>query len=205
MLTRLIDFLKMQEVTAFMTNLNSGANSDQKRTDLDVSSLVDTWLLLRDVELNGERNRAMYILKSRGTAHSNQLREFLLTDHGVELQDVYIGSEGALTGSARIAQESRERASALLRQQEIEGLQRELERKRAATEARIDALRREFEVEEEELGRMIGQEQTREQVIREDRSRMRENRHGDDAKARRESPKNRGGRGNESREVLERE
>ena len=118
MLTRLIDFLKMQEITAHLTNLTNAGDS-LGETDMDISSLVDTWLLLRDLELGGERNRVINVLKSRGMAHSNQLREFLLTDRGVELQDVYLGAEGVLTGSARQAQEAREKAVAMLRQQEI--------------------------------------------------------------------------------------
>ena len=205
MLTRLIDHLKMQQITGYLTSLTSPGDQ-LERTDLDVSSLVDTWLLLRDVELNGERNRVMYVLKSRGTAHSNQLREFLLTDRGVELQDVYVGAEGVLTGSTRLAQESRERAAALARQHEIEGRQRELERKRAALEARVAALRREFEIEEEELGRLIGQEETRDQVLREDRDRMRASRRGDDPAAPAGTPgRRRGGRGNGSGQVFEHE
>ena len=115
MLTRLIDYLKLQRITAFMTSLTSG-DAALEKTAADISSLVDTWLLLRGVELGGERNRAMYVLKSRGMAHSNQLREFRLTDHGVELLDVYLGPEGALTGSARISQEARERNAAVARE-----------------------------------------------------------------------------------------
>jgi circadian clock protein KaiC len=202
MLTRLVDFLKTQGVTAFLTSLTSGRSSEQEATDLEMSSLVDSWLLLRDVELNGERNRTMFVLKSRGTAHSNQLREFLLTDHGVELKDVYAGADGVLTGSARVAQEAREEAASLLRQQEIEGRQRELERKRAALEARIAAQRREFEIEEEELERLIGEQQTREQVLRDDRTRMHTSRRGDATSAR---PRAKGDRGNGSGESHERE
>ncbi len=95
MLIRLIDFLKQREVTAFLTNLTSGGEALEK-TDVEISSLVDTWLFVRDIELDGERNRALYVLKSRGMAHSNQLREFLLTERGVDLQDVYLGPEGVL-------------------------------------------------------------------------------------------------------------
>jgi circadian clock protein KaiC len=84
--TRLIDFLKAQGTTVLMTNLTSAGEALEK-TDLDISSLVDTWLLLRDIELNGERNRAMYVLKSRGMAHSNQIRQFLLTGDGIVLFD----------------------------------------------------------------------------------------------------------------------
>ena len=171
MLTRLIDFLKLQEITAILTNLTSGDEALEK-TDVDISSLVDTWLLLRDLELDGERNRVMYVLKSRGMAHSNQMREFLLTNRGVELQDVYIGAEGVLTGSARQAQEAKEKTAALLRQQEVEGKQRERERKREALEARIVAMRKEFEAEDEEAKRIIAQEHTSQQVVEQDREKM---------------------------------
>ena len=102
----------------------------------------------------------------------NEIREFLLTDRGIELADVYLGPEGVLTGSARQSQEAREQAAAMLRVQEVEGKQRELERKREALEARIAALRKEFEAEEEEAKRMIGQEKTRDEVLRQDRERM---------------------------------
>jgi len=104
MLMRLVDFLKMNRITGLFTNLTSGRGA-LELTDVAISSLIDTWLLLRDIEIGGERNRGLYILKSRGMAHSNQIREFLLTDHGVELCDVYVGPEGVLTGSARLAQE----------------------------------------------------------------------------------------------------
>jgi circadian clock protein KaiC len=171
MLTRLIDFLKVHQVTALMTNLIPGGSS-LENSGVDISSLVDTWLLLRDVELNGERNRSLYILKSRGMAHSNQIREFLLTDRGIDLQDVYPGPEGVLIGSARLSQELREKAAAVARQQEIQNRQRERERKREAMEARITAIRKEFEAEEVEARRLIGQEQAREAELRHERERM---------------------------------
>jgi circadian clock protein KaiC len=171
MLTRLIDFLKIQEITAHLTNLTCGGDS-LGDTDMDISSLVDTWLLLRDLELGGERNRVINVLKSRGMAHSNQLREFLLTNRGVELQDVYLGAEGVLTGSARQAQEAGEKAVAMLRQQEVEGKQRERERRREALEARIIALRKEFEAEEEEAMRLVAQVHASEEVLGKDREEM---------------------------------
>ena len=110
MLTRLIDFLKMEQITAVFTNLTAGGGS-QERTEIGLSSLMDTWLVLRDIESNGERNRGLWVLKSRGMAHSNQVREFRLTDKGIALEDVYIGPAGVLTGSARAQQEAREKAS----------------------------------------------------------------------------------------------
>src|SRR5262249_8078896 len=179
-LTRMIDFLKVQGITALLTSLTKGDQAALEKTDNDVSSLVDTWLLLRDLELGGERNRAMYVLKSRGMPHSNQIREFLLTSRGIELADVYLGAEGVLTGSARASQEAREKASVLMKQQEVKMKQREIERKREALEARILALRKEFEAESVELQRQIGEDKTRAEVTRMDRVRMGISRKSDD-------------------------
>jgi len=178
MLIRLIDFLKQRGTTAFLTNLTSGGEALEK-TDVEISSIVDSWLFVRDIELNGERNRALYVLKSRGTAHSNQLREFLLTSHGVDLLDVYVGPEGLLTGSSRLSQEARENAAAVERQQEFERRERERGRKREALEARIAALRKEFEVGEEEAARTGDQDLLREQIIAKERQAMARNRHSD--------------------------
>ena len=178
MLIRLIDFLKQRQVTAFLTNLTSGGDALEK-TDVEISSIVDTWLFMRDIELDGERNRALYVLKSRGMAHSNQLREFLLTPQGIDLLDVYVGPEGVLTGSSRLSQEAREQAAALARQQDGERTERERARKRQALEARIAALRKEFEVEEEESETASTQEVLRERAIRETRNAMARSRKAD--------------------------
>ena len=168
MLTRLIDFLKMNGITAMLTNLTSG--SQLEKTDVKISSIVDSWLLLRNIEQDGERNRAMFVLKSRGMAHSNQLREFVMTDRGIELVDVYIGSEGVLTGSARAVQEARDRSETLAKQQDVERRQRVLERKRRALESQIAALRAEFETEEEDLKQLIKADQGRERSIADSRT-----------------------------------
>jgi circadian clock protein KaiC len=178
MLIRLIDFLKQREVTGFLTNLTSGGESIEK-TDVEISSIVDTWLFVRAIELGGERNRALYVLKSRGMAHSNQLREFLLTPHGIDLLDVYVGPEGVLTGSSRLSQEAREKADALLRQQESERRERERMRKREALEARITALRKEFELEEREAETSAVQEISREKLIAASREAMSRSRRAD--------------------------
>ena len=170
MLMRLIDFLKASHITALFTSLTHGF--DLETTDVAVSSLMDSWLLLREVESNGERNRLLSVIKSRGMAHSNQVRELLLTDHGVQLVNVYLGPGGALTGAARVAQEAQERASALTRQQEIDRQRRELERRRQALEARIAAQRLEFATEEEDLERRLEQAREREQQIVDDRTDM---------------------------------
>ncbi len=160
MLTRLIDFLKMSQITVILTNLTSGGGPAEQ-TDVGISSLADTWLLLRDIEIGGERNRGLYILKSRGMAHSNQIREFLLTDKGINLLDVYVGPSGVLTGSARVAQEAQERAAAITDQQETELKKRNLESKRRALEAQLAALHTELRVGEEEMKKLGGQEKDR--------------------------------------------
>ncbi len=169
MLTRLIDFLKGRQITALLTSLTSGASSSFEQTDVGISSLIDTWLFLRDIELNGERNRGLYVLKSRGMAHSNQIREFLLTDHGIELVDVYVGPGGVLTGSARRSLETKEEAATVKRRQEVERQRRQLEVKREMFEARMAALRAEFEAEKHEFEKGIAQAETSENRPAEDR------------------------------------
>jgi circadian clock protein KaiC len=164
MLTRLIDYLKIQHITTLFTSL-TGSGVVLEQTEVGVSSLADTWLLLRDIELGGERNRGMYILKSRGMAHSNQIREFLLTDHGVDLMDVYVGPSGVLTGTARISQEAREKGEEQVTQQEIEMRRVNLENKRKALEAQIAALRAQFEAEEQEVKKLTNQERLRREAV----------------------------------------
>ena len=171
MLVRLMDFLKLQGVTAVLTNLSS-AGQALEATDVQISSLVDTWLLLRDIELGGERNRAIYVLKSRGMSHSNQLREFRLTDRGIELLDVYVGPEGVLTGSSRLSQEAREKAADGARRQETDRRERDLQRKREALEARILALRKEFEAEQEQFALVTAQEAATKKASTEVRDQM---------------------------------
>jgi circadian clock protein KaiC len=169
MLLRLIDFLKARQITAMFVNLTAGGNAWEK-TDLGVSSLIDTWILLRDIELAGERNRGLYVLKSRGMKHSNQIREFLITSEGIRLEDVYVGPEGVLTGSMRAAQEDRERAAALAQGQEAIRKQRELARRRAGLEAQIAALRAEFEAVEDESRIAAELEKARAQQLEKNRS-----------------------------------
>ncbi len=178
MLLRLIDYLKAEQITAFFTSLTSGGDS-LERTETEVSSIIDTWLLLRDIELAGERNRGLFVLKSRGMAHSNQIREFRLTSQGLDLLEVYAGPEGVLTGSMRAAQEARERAAAVSRGQELDRKQRELERKRKALGAQIEAMRAEFEAVEEEARLLVSQDQEREDVLTQDKTDMAHRRGGD--------------------------
>jgi circadian clock protein KaiC len=158
MLIRLIDFLQEEQVTVMFTALTLNTIiSDQ--TDEGVSSLVDAWLLVRDIEYNGERNRGMYIMKSRGMKHSNQVREFIITDKGLDLVDVYLGPDGILTGSAREAQVLHEQTGEVLRDYALNRKDREILRKRKVLEAKISSLQTEFESAEEELNKISQEEE----------------------------------------------
>jgi circadian clock protein KaiC len=157
MIVRLIDFLKTKQITAVLTNLHVGGRNFEQ-TDIGISSLIDTWLYLRDIESGGERNRGLYVLKARGTAHSNQIREFLLTRKGIELKPAYVGPEGVLTGSARLTQESRDKAAAIAQQQEMQRQRRTLEGRRRTLEAQIEALTSELAIAAEEERLVLEQE-----------------------------------------------
>lgn len=164
MLTRLLDFLKMRKVTALFTSLTAAGES-LEHTNLAISSLIDTWVLLRDIELNGERNRAVYLVKSRGMAHSNQLREFVMGKNGIRLIPAYVGVGGVLTGSSRLAQQAKEKSEMLSREQEIERQKVELDRQRQALQVQIAALQSEFVAKEHQMKRLIEQAQQRERVL----------------------------------------
>lgn len=173
MLIRLLDFLKGEGITALFTSLSSGnEGTDMELTDVGVSSLIDTWLLLRDIEHNGERNRGMYIIKSRGMAHSNQIREFLLSDSGIDLKDVYVGPSGVVTGSSRLTMEARDRASALSLQQEIDTMMQKMDRKRQAMEAQWLAMQAMFQAEEVEIKQLIEEKRNLQSRTADDREEM---------------------------------
>ena len=171
MMLRLLDALKVKGITSFFTSLTPGV-STQERTEVAISSLIDTWLLVRDIELGGECNRSLYVLKSRGMAHSNQIREFSLSDQGIALRDAYIGPAGVLTGSARLSQEAVERSVKLRRDQEILRKQTELGSQRAAMEAQIVAIRAEFAALEAAALAVIGQAEVSEERLSLDRDDM---------------------------------
>jgi circadian clock protein KaiC len=167
MLMRLMDFLKTKNITAFFTALTQGGQA-LERTEVQISSLIDTWLLVRDLELNGERNRCLYVLKSRGMANSNQVREFVMTKNGIRLLPVYVGGGTVLTGSARLSQEAREKAEETLRLHQVKEKSRALDAKRKALEAKIAAMRAEFAEEEERLAQGIKREEERERILARD-------------------------------------
>jgi circadian clock protein KaiC len=163
MLIRLIDFLQEEQITVMFTALTLN-NAVTEQTDEGVSSLVDAWMLVRDIEYNGERNRGMYIMKSRGMKHSNQVREFIITDKGLDLVDVYLGPDGILTGSAREAQMLQEQTGEVLRDYAVGRKDREIIRKRKVLEAKISSLQTEFESVEDELNKTYQEEELIKQV-----------------------------------------
>jgi circadian clock protein KaiC len=169
-LMRLVDFLKNRQITVLFTNLTH--SGELESTTLGVSSLMDTWLLLLSVESSGERNRVFHLLKSRGMAHSNQMREFIISDKGIDLVDVYLGSGGVFTGAARLQQEAREKAAALATQEDLERRRRVLERKRQIMEAQVAALQAEISAEEEELQALQDQSKLQQQTAGKERERL---------------------------------
>jgi len=184
MLMRLMDFLKGKLITTIFVSLTEGG-ADLEKTEIGISSLSDTWILLRDLELNGERNRCLYVLKSRGMAHSNQLREFSMSKRGIELIPVYIGSEGVLTGSSRVAQEAKERELELAAKQEAKRRQQEMDAKRLHLEGQIATLQAE----------LIGTRKRYEKAATEDRKREQQWKHNRDAMAKSRGKNNSGDSG----------
>jgi circadian clock protein KaiC len=158
-LMRLVDLLKSRLITSLFTSLISQGKLEE--TNIGVSSIMDTWIVLKEIESGGERNRGLYIIKSRGMGHSNQIREFLMTDSGIDLVDVYTGPEGVLTGTARLAQEAREKAERTGLELEIKRKKREFERRRQITEARIALLQVKLDAEQEDTLETIQQQESK--------------------------------------------
>jgi len=145
-----VDVGRTAYITSVFTDLTQ-ADSSPEMTEIGISSIMDTWILLRNIESQGERNRGLYILKSRGMPHSNQVREFRISEQGIVLADVRVGPEGVLIGSAKVAAEQREKSEAVLRGQELEARRRLFERRKAALEARMKELEAEMAWEAEDL------------------------------------------------------
>ncbi|HEY4325210.1 MAG TPA: circadian clock protein KaiC [Mucilaginibacter sp.] len=180
MLVRLIDFLMEEQITVMFTALTLNTVASEQ-ADEGVSSLVDSWLLVRDIESNGERNRGMYIMKSRGMKHSNQVREFIINDTGIDLVDVFLGPDGVLTGSAREAQKLQEQTGEVLRKNAVNMKDREVARKRHLLESKIAGLQSEFESTEEELNKIYIEEELVKKVAEENRQKMMTMRRGEKA------------------------
>lgn len=188
LLVRLIDFFQAEQITVMFTALSLN-NIVNEQTDEGVSSLVDAWILIRDIESNGERNKGLYIMKSRGMAHSNQVREFVISETGLKLVDVYLGPEGVLTGSARVEQILREQTDVVLHNHAMTRKDREILRKRTMLEAKIESLKTEFESTEEELNKIYVDEDIKNAVMAENRKQMTDLRKGQNNSIRNNSKK----------------
>jgi circadian clock protein KaiC len=174
-LIRLIDFLQKEQITVMFTALTLNTAIGEQ-TDEGVSSMVDAWIQVKELELNGERNRGMYIIKSRGMGHSNQVREFVINNNGLELVDVFLGPDGILTGSAREAQQLNEVTGEVIRSHALSRKDREIERKRMVLEARIASLREEFESVQEELNKAYIEEDLKKEVMEKNKKQLIEKR-----------------------------
>jgi circadian clock protein KaiC len=184
-LTRLIDFLKMQQITMLATSLTAGGGNEEQ-SEVGISSLMDTWLLVRNLENDRERNRALYILKSRGMAHSNQVREFVLSDQGIQLVDVYTGGGRVLTGSARVAQLERERLQEMLDRQQAEAKRAEIRHRRAAVNAQIESLKAALAAADQELKQFEAASELRRHEAARSKTEMAQSRMADDGRAQRQ-------------------
>jgi circadian clock protein KaiC len=180
-LTRLIDFLQKEQITVMFTALTL-AEENRNRADEDVSSLVDAWISVRDMELNGERNRGIYILKSRGMKNSNQVREFIITDEGIEIVDVALGPDGVLIGSARELYHLEKIAGEASQQNALDRKNKEIENKKLMLESKIAALNSEFELVKDELNRVYFEDQLRQEAMDNNRSEMTRMRQSRDAR-----------------------
>jgi circadian clock protein KaiC len=172
MLTRLIDYLKLKNITTICTSLVQHESTEGINAQ-EISSLMDTWINLRFFESNNERNRGISVVKSRGMAHSNQIREYMLTDHGIEIRGMYLGpSGGLLMGSSRAIQEAEEISTAIAQKQNAERRKRELENKLKSLDAQIAILSSEFEMQEEELNKLASEDELRDKMIANGRNRL---------------------------------
>jgi circadian clock protein KaiC len=163
MVLRLIDFFKMNEITALCTSMAERA--EQEQTGVGLSSAFDTWIHLTNVQGNLERNRTLVVVKSRGMAHSNQVREFVMTNKGVQLVDIYASADGAFMGTARLAQMASDEAADVIRHEGMVSRERQIEEKRRALKARIAAMEAEFEAEAKDSELVIAQEKARDKVL----------------------------------------
>lgn len=177
-LMRLLDYLKICHITVILTDLIHFGETFA-RTREEVSSLIDTWILLRDTEMNGERNKVLSILKSRGMAHSNQVRELVMSDGGIDLADVYLGQSGVMTGSARAAQEAKEKREAAEDQDRISREIRKWERNLKDLEGRIETLPAKYAAASGEFQLLAAQDKTKREEAEKERLEMAKRRKAD--------------------------
>jgi len=170
-LTRLIDFLQTEQITVMFTALTLN-NIVNEQTDEGVSSLVDNWILVRDIEFNGERNRGLYIMKARGMKHSNQVREFIINSKGLHLEEVYLGPEGILTGSARESHKLQQKTTEMLNKHSLNRKDIAIERKRKELEMKIQSITSDFEALKEELRNDFVEQELKREIMEKNRLEM---------------------------------
>jgi circadian clock protein KaiC len=171
-LTKFIDYLKLKNITAVCTSLVEHESIEGINAQ-GISSLMDTWISLRFFENNNERNRGISVIKSRGMEHSNQIREYLVTDDGIDIRDIYLGpSRGLLMGSSRAAQEAKEMAESIAQSKNVVRRKRELESKLKSLDAQITSLSSQFEAEKEELNKLTSEDALRSEALTKERSEM---------------------------------
>ncbi|HEY5226500.1 MAG TPA: ATPase domain-containing protein [Methylovirgula sp.] len=156
MLLRIIDYLKSSGITGLFTHLSDTQGAIE--TDTGLSSLMDAWILLLSREANGEFNRELYLLKARGIAHSNQVREFVMTDQGIRLIAPYLGNGTAVTGAARRTEEAKSQREELKRKKLAAGVKEQIEHRRRRAQAQLDVLKAELDADEAELNRLTSDE-----------------------------------------------
>jgi circadian clock protein KaiC len=171
MLVRLIDFLQNKRITVMFTALNLNSNG-AAQNDEGISSLVDAWISIRDIESNGERNRVLYVMKSRGMPHSTQVREFVITETGLRLVNVYLGPDGILIGSARESHQLDEVTGEELRTYAVNRRNIEIQRKRTVMESKIASIQEEFESLKDELNRTQQEEDLRKEIMKRNREEL---------------------------------
>ena len=170
-LIRLLDFLQQEGITVMFTALSQVSNPGGNQEE-SVSSLVDVWIAVQDIELNSERNRGIYVLKSRGMKSSNQVREFVITDKGIEIEELMIGPHGVLIGSAREAYELEKAKEEVLRQHAVARKNKEIDRKKTILDNKIRSLTSKFELAKEELNNKDIEEELSKEVSEKNRKQI---------------------------------
>jgi circadian clock protein KaiC len=156
LIMRIINILKSRKITGIFTSLtNDGERSAE--IEAGITSLIDTWILVRNLEQNGERTRGLTVLKARGVKHSNQIREMILTNRGVTFAPIYVGPEGVLTGSARAAQDVLDKAANQAARKHAQLRKAVLTAKRKAIAAKTIEMESEYAIVAEENARSVAE------------------------------------------------
>jgi circadian clock protein KaiC len=174
-----LDFLKGQGITVVNTSLEGGSTADEA-TATGISTIADTWIHVSYIVQDGERNRALTIVKSRGTGHSNQVRELTLSDDGVSLTDVFVAQGKVLMGVARWEWEQEEQATTKRTQVATDLKRLQLHLSQAEAAARLQVVQTEIEARNAEISLLADATGSASKLLRADRAMMRKMRHADE-------------------------